>query len=170
MFMIYYVVHNNKHQLEHVLLASNIAHDNQPDVVEGSQSHFTNVLECNFHLGYKWILANVSMTRCEAKPTTLKRPSPGDGFENHMYFLELWNKCEVNLMFKRTHMALNHCALLTLASWLVVALAFSRVQPAALATHALEDIPLVLLILTFVVGWWQGSLASSITCEIGLID
>ena len=56
-------------------------------------------------------------------------------------------------MFKRTHMALNHCALLTLASWLVVALAFSRVQPAALATHALEDIPLVLLILTFVVGW-----------------
>ena len=22
---------------------------------------------------------------CEAKPTTLKRPSPGDGFENHMY-------------------------------------------------------------------------------------
>lgn len=53
MFMIYYVVHNNKHQLEHVLLASNIAHDNQPDVVEGSQSHFTNVLECNFHLGYK---------------------------------------------------------------------------------------------------------------------
>ena len=21
---------------------------------------------------------------CEAKPTTLKRPSPGDGFENHM--------------------------------------------------------------------------------------
>ena len=25
---------------------------------------------------------------CEAKPTTLERPSPGDGFENHMYLLE----------------------------------------------------------------------------------
>ena len=24
---------------------------------------------------------------CEAKPTTLKRPSPGDGVENHMYCL-----------------------------------------------------------------------------------
>lgn len=94
MFMIYYVVHNNKHQLEHVLLASNIAHDNQPDVVEGSQSHFTNVLECNFHLGYKWILANVSMTRCEAKPTTLKLPSPGDGLRTTCVIstiVEAWN-------------------------------------------------------------------------------
>ena len=26
---------------------------------------------------------------CDAKPTTLKRLSPGDGFENHMYLLEL---------------------------------------------------------------------------------
>ena len=25
---------------------------------------------------------------CEAKPTTLKRPSLGDGFENHMYPIE----------------------------------------------------------------------------------
>jgi hypothetical protein len=72
-------------------------------------------------------------------------------------------------MFKRAHMALNHCALLTLASWLVVALAFSRVQPAALATHALKDIPLVLLTLTSVVGWGQGSLTSSITCVIDLV-
>ena len=24
---------------------------------------------------------------CEAKPTTLKRPNPGDGFENHMHFM-----------------------------------------------------------------------------------
>ena len=49
-------------------------------------------------------------------------------------------------MFTGTHIASNHCALLILASWLVVELAFSRVQPAALATHALKDIPLVLLI------------------------
>ena len=35
-----------------------------------------------------------------------------------------------------------------IASWLVVILAFSRVQPAALATQALEDIPLAPLTLT----------------------
>ena len=35
-----------------------------------------------------------------------------------------------------------------LASWLVVELAFSRVQPAALATHTLKDIPLAPLVLT----------------------
>ena len=29
----------------------------------------------------------ISQYMCEAKPTTLKRPSPGDGFENHMYCL-----------------------------------------------------------------------------------
>ena len=29
------------------------------------------------------------MDSCEAKPTTLKRPSPGDGLENHMYSIEL---------------------------------------------------------------------------------
>ena len=28
-------------------------------------------------------------TVAEAKPTTLKRPSPGDGFESHMYPIEL---------------------------------------------------------------------------------
>ena len=39
-------------------------------------------------------------------------------------------------MSKDTHIILNHCALLTLASWLLVELAFSRVQPVALATHA----------------------------------
>ena len=26
---------------------------------------------------------------CEAKPTTLKRPSPSDSFENHMHSIEL---------------------------------------------------------------------------------
>ena len=51
-------------------------------------------------------------------------------------------------MSKDTHIILNHCALLVLASWLVVELAFSRVHPAALATHALKDIPLAPLIFT----------------------
>ena len=49
-------------------------------------------------------------------------------------------------MSKDTHIVLNHCALLMLASWLLVELVFSRVQPAALATHALKDIPLAPLI------------------------
>ena len=56
-----------------------------------------------------------------------------------------------------------------LASWLVLELAFSRVQPAALATHTLKDIPFVLLTLTSVVGWGQGSLTSSITCVVDLV-
>ena len=38
--------------------------------------------------------------------------------------------------------------LLVVASWLVAELAFSRVQPAALATQALKDIPLAPLIFT----------------------
>ena len=33
-------------------------------------------------------VVSMVLTYCEAKPTTLKRPSPGDGFENHMYLLE----------------------------------------------------------------------------------
>ena len=32
---------------------------------------------------YSFVTLEVD-TRCEAKPTTLKRPSPGDGLENHM--------------------------------------------------------------------------------------
>ena len=56
-------------------------------------------------------------------------------------------------MFKETHIASNHYVLLILAYWLVVALAFSRVHPAALATHALKDIPLAFLILTSIVLW-----------------
>ena len=35
-----------------------------------------------------WALT-ISWSWCGAKPTILKRPSPGDGFENHMYLLEL---------------------------------------------------------------------------------
>ena len=49
-------------------------------------------------------------------------------------------------MSKEMHIVLNHCALLMLASWLLAELAFSRVQPAALAMHALKDIPLTPLI------------------------
>ena len=42
---------------------------------------------------------------CEAKPTTLKRPSPGDGVENHMYCLY-----QKNDLFapKSVHIILNH--------------------------------------------------------------
>ena len=40
------------------------------------------------------------VTHCEAKPTTLKRPSPGDGFENHMYTLKPWTMCKVIFMLK----------------------------------------------------------------------
>ena len=39
---------------------------------------------------------------CEAKPTTLKRPSPGDGFENHMYLLEL-KPCARQLSCSKEH-------------------------------------------------------------------
>ena len=35
----------------------------------------------------------------EAKPTTLKRPCPGDGFENHMYYTKACGgmKCNFHL-------------------------------------------------------------------------
>ena len=35
------------------------------------------------------ILYGMVWPHCEAKPTTLKRPSPGDSFENHMHSIEL---------------------------------------------------------------------------------
>jgi hypothetical protein len=60
MFMIYCVDHNNKHQWEHVSVASNIVHDNQPT---GLSISITDVQERNFHVEYKWILANHRMTR-----------------------------------------------------------------------------------------------------------
>jgi hypothetical protein len=40
--------------------------------------------------------------RCEAKPTTLKRLSPGGGFENHMHFIELGIILNVASMSKDT--------------------------------------------------------------------
>ena len=42
---------------------------------------------------------------CEAKPTTLKRPSPGDGVENHMYCLYQKNDLFAS---KGVHVILNH--------------------------------------------------------------
>ena len=35
------------------------------------------------------LLPHAADQNCEAKLTTLERPSPGDGFENHMYLLKL---------------------------------------------------------------------------------
>ena len=39
------------------------------------------------------------MCMCEAKPTTLKRPSLGDGFEDHMYHIKTRGsmKCDFHL-------------------------------------------------------------------------
>ena len=51
-------------------------------------------------------------------------------------------------MSKNNHAILNHCVLLVVASWFVAELAFSRDQPAALATQAFKDIPLAPLIFT----------------------
>ena len=42
---------------------------------------------------------------CEAKPTTLKRPSPGDGVENHMYCLYQKNDLFAS---KGVHVILSH--------------------------------------------------------------
>ena len=85
------------------------------------------------------------VVRCEAKPTTLKRPSPGDGLENHMYCLYRKNVC-----IQRYSYHFESLCLLMVASLAWAALAFSRVQPVALATQALKDIPLWPLIILFV--------------------
>ena len=74
------------------------------------------------------------LTWCEAKPTTLKRPSPGDGFENHMCHIKLVITWDVTPISMSSQLTQSHDVLWMLASWLVVELAFSRVQPAALAT------------------------------------
>ena len=94
---------------------------------------------------------------CEAKPTNLKRPSPGDGFENHMCTMELkW--FEMRLQGPKAYTSFsNHNALLMLVAWFVMELAFSRVHPAALATHAFKDIPLAPFVLTSFVSPSQGS-------------
>ena len=39
----------------------------------------------------------------EAKPTTLKRPSPGDGSENHMYFIEACGSMKCNFRIRGHH-------------------------------------------------------------------
>ena len=44
-------------------------------------------------------------SKCEAKPTTLKRPSPGDGFENHMYCMYIENALFTS---RGIHVILNH--------------------------------------------------------------
>ena len=85
---------------------------------------------------------------CEAKPTTLRCPSPGDGFENHMWTMELkW--FEMRFQGPKAYNSFSrHNALLMLVAWFVVGLAFSRVHPAAVATHAFKDIPLATFGLT----------------------
>ena len=101
----------------------------------------------------------------EAKSTTLKRSSPGDDFENHTYSMEPWIAWNVTFMSKASHIILNHCVLLMLASWQGAELAFSRVQPAALATHALKDITLELMVLApFVLSSWESSTLSINLC------
>ena len=102
---------------------------------------------------------------CEAKSTTLRRPSPGDGFENHMYCLCL-GKCSLHIPRRSCHF--ESLCLLMVASWLVAELAFSRVQPAALATQALKDIPLwPLIMLSFTLPLLESS-ASFICCSSDL--
>ena len=54
----------------------------------------------------------------------------------------VWNVTSISMSSRLTQ---SHDVLLMLASWIGRALASSRVQPAALATHALKDIPLTIL-------------------------
>ena len=63
------------------------------------------------------------------------------------------NSCNLNdlkyiLHIPRHSHHFESLCLLVVASWLVAKLAFSRVQPTALATQALKDIPLAPLIFT----------------------
>ena len=59
-------------------------------------------------------------------------------------FVVTWNVTSISINFQ---LILSHDVLLMLASWTGRALAFSKVQPAALATQALKDIPLETLAL-----------------------
>ena len=90
---------------------------------------------------------NVSLSLCEAKPTTLKCPSPDDGFENHMHCTKSCGNIEHDFRLNEFQITRSHDVLLMLTSWGGKALAFSRVQPEALATHAFKDIPLAHLTL-----------------------
>ena len=58
--------------------------------------------------------------------------------------------CNVTSISRDFYLTLSHDVLLMLASWMGRAFAFSRVQPVALATHALKDIPLTTLALASV--------------------
>ena len=48
-----------------------------------------------FWLTHSSIIPISKIPFCEAKPTTLKRPSPSDGFEYHIYLLQPWTMCKV---------------------------------------------------------------------------
>ena len=51
---------------------------------------------CAAHLGSGTYMAIKKNVICEAKPTTLKRPSSGDGFENHMYYTKTCGSMKCN--------------------------------------------------------------------------
>ena len=87
------------------------------------------------------------ITWCEAKPTTLKRVSPGDNFDNHMYHLNNCRNMKCNFNSSGlTHYLGNDDSILP-ASCLGRALAVSSFQVMALAEYALADIPLEFLTL-----------------------
>ena len=52
---------------------------------------------------------------CEAKPTTLKRPSPGDGFENHMCNTKTHSNMECKFHLNELPLTLSHDVLLRIA-------------------------------------------------------
>ena len=87
---------------------------------------------------------------CEAKPTTLKCPSPGDGFESHMCHTTTCSNMNIISNSIGLQLTQSHDVLLMLSPWIGKALAFSRVHHAALATHALKDIPFETLVLVTV--------------------
>ena len=49
----------------------------------------------------------------------------------------------------------NHVILLALTSGKVTSLAFSKVHPAALATHAFKDLPRMNLVLVLIPHWYM---------------
>ena len=67
------------------------------------------------------------------------------------------------------HIVVNNGALLVLAPWLVVELAFLRVHLAALATYALKDIPLAPLIFTSLILLLLETSTVSIDCARGIV-
>ena len=53
---------------------------------------------------------------CEAKPTTLKCSSPGDGFENHMCYTKSCGNIECNFRLNEFQLTPSRDVLLTLTS------------------------------------------------------